>query len=103
MEQSSYPATNRFSASEIPLILWTPKVHYRFIKARAPVPILSQINLAHTPFPLLEYSFSYYTPIYDKVFQVVSSPQVSPPKPCMHLSPKCATCPTQLILIDWII
>jgi len=28
--------------------------------------------------------------------------QVSPPKPCMHISAKCATSPTHLILLDFI-
>ena len=36
--------------------------------------------------PLLEYSFEYYPPIYAWVFQVASFPQVSTPKPCIHLS-----------------
>jgi len=38
----------------------------------------------------------YQSPIYNLVFQVASFPQVSPSKPCMHLSPIIATCPTQL-------
>ena len=38
------------------------------------------------------------------VFQIVSFPQVPPPKPCMCISspPYCATCPTQLILLNLI-
>jgi hypothetical protein len=35
------------------------------------------------PIPLLEDPFKYYPPIYAWVFQVVSFPQVSPPKPCV--------------------
>ena len=38
------------------------------------------------PIPLLEDPSYYYPPIYAWVFQVVSFPQVSPPKPYMHLS-----------------
>jgi hypothetical protein len=51
--------------------------------------------------PCLEEPFSYYLLIYAYVFQVVSFPQVSPPKSCMHLScPIRAKCPTHPILLD---
>jgi len=52
--------------------------------------------------PLPEYPSLYYPPIYAWVSQVVSFPQVSPPKPCTHLSPISATCPNHLILLDFI-
>jgi hypothetical protein len=39
-----------------------------------------------TPIPRLKDPFYYYSSIYASVFQVVSFPQVSPLKPCMHLS-----------------
>ena len=51
-----------------------------------------------SPHPFPKDPFSYYSPIYPWVFQVVSFPQVSPPKPCINLSPMCATCPAHLIL-----
>jgi len=44
-------------------------------------------NPVCAPIPLPEDSFEYYPPIYACVFHVVSFSQVSPPKPCMRLSP----------------
>jgi hypothetical protein len=54
------------------------------------------------PIPLLEDPFQYYHPIYAWVFQVVSVPQVSPPKILYAPlpSPIRATCPAHLILLD---
>ena len=66
------------------------------------------------PEPALSRSYSHislpedpsycYPPIYAWVSQVVSFPLVSPPKLCIRLSspPICATCPTHLILLDFI-
>jgi hypothetical protein len=59
------------------------------------VSILSQIHPVHIP----QSYFSKINHIYSQVPSVVYLRQVFPPRHCMHCSPKCATCPTHVILL----
>ena len=51
-----------------------------------PYPEPDQLSPCPPPIPLSENPSKYYPPIYACVFQVVSFPQVSSPKPRIHLS-----------------
>ena len=47
MEQSPSSASNWFSASQIPCILWNPQDRYCINKCQPPVPILSRLDPLH--------------------------------------------------------
>ena len=73
------------------------------VPAICPYPEPAQSSpLPHIPLP--EDPSQYYPPNYVQVSQVVSFPQISPPKPCIHLSspPINATCPAHLIILNFI-
>ena len=92
------------AVKKFPAFYATPKVHYRFHKSPPPVPILSQINLVHTP-----------TSHFLKILQNIILPSTSEsPKRSLYLSFPTktlytpllsavrATCPAHLIRLDFI-
>ena len=75
------PFISSSATPEMSRILWNPMVHYRI--HTQPVRALSQSNLVHAPDPHI---LEDVPPIYARLSQVISFRQVSPPKPCIHLS-----------------
>ena len=105
MQQSPSWEAERSSASqEIPHIFCSPKVHYRIHKCPAICTYPELYRSSPCPhIALPEDPSQYYPPIYVWVIQVVSFPQVSPPKLYTPLlSSARATCPAYLILLDFI-
>ena len=111
-QQSPSWEANRFSASqEIPRILWNPEgsLPYSQVPAACPCPEPARSSpYPHIPLP--EVSLYYY-PLYSWFSQLFSFPQVSPPKPCIHLSsppyvlhapplPLFTLCSTELYLLS---
>ena len=89
MEQSPSWQANWFSASqENPHILWNPKVHYRIRKCLPPTLILSQVNPVHALIcHFLKIHINIVLPSTPGSSKWSLAPQVSPPKPCIQLSP----------------
>ena len=90
MGQSSCSEPNWSSASQIPRILWNPKIHYVSHRSGPVVPALSQISpvLRAIPSYLCRINVNFNI-IYAWIFQAVFFLQVSPPKKklCIFLLP----------------
>ena len=101
-EQSPSWEATRFSASQIPRILWNPKFHYLIHKCPPPVAILSQIDPVHAPHPT---SWRFIL-ILSSLLQLTLTSRLFPsgfPTKILYtplLSPIHATCPAHLILLD---
>ena len=105
MVQSPSWEANWFAASqEIPRILWNQKVHYRTHKRPPPVPILGQPNPVPIPTShLLEIHPNIIHPSTPRPPQWSLSLRFPHQDPIHPLSsPIRATCPTHLILLDFI-
>ena len=116
MEQSPSREAKWFSASQtnkqtnkpkkkIPAFYGTQRVHYPIYKSLPPVPVLSQINPIHAPIShLLKIHLNIilpYIPGSSKWSLSLRFPNQNPVG-TLALSPRCATCPAQFIILDWI-
>ena len=105
MEQSPSWEANTYSASqEISCILWNPKIHNRNYKRPSPAPVLGQINPVHTtqttswiPISILS---SHQRPGLPS--DLLRSGLLTKTLYSPFLSPMLATCPFQIILLDFI-
>jgi hypothetical protein len=106
MEQRASWEANRSSASqEISRVLWNLKVHYRAHKCPPPLPILSQIDPIHVPYPTSRRSILILSSHLSLGLPRGLLSSSFPPKPCTHLtSPllhkRYMPCPSQCSLFD---
>jgi len=104
-EKSTYWEANRFSANqEIPRILWKPIIHYPIHKRPPPVPILSQLDPVHNR---TSHFLNILLLLSSRLRLCLSSGLLHSGFPTKTLythllSPIVATCPTYLILLDFI-
>jgi hypothetical protein len=102
MEQS-LKSSHSSARQEIHCILWKPNVHYHIQKSPPRVPIQSHTNQDHTLPTDFVVPFSYYTPKYVYVFQVVFFP-AAPSTTTIYspvLSPVYATCSIHKVCAVW--
>jgi hypothetical protein len=105
MKQSPSEEASGFSDSqEIPHIIWNPKVHYRVYKCPPPLPIMSQLDPVHTPishFQKMHLNIKFHLRL---DLPSGSFPSGFPTRTlyASHLYTIRATCPTHIILLDFI-
>jgi len=96
VEQSCAWKSNQFSPSQIPYIVWNPKVCYHIYESPPPVPLLSQINQVLAPtscFVVLSFRLCLDVLLTSFPTKTLYAPLLSP----IH-----ATFPTHVILLDLI-
>jgi hypothetical protein len=103
MEQSpSWEANSHSASQEIPLLLWSPKIHYRVHNSQPLVSIMSQMNPVHNFLP-------HFPKIHSNIIIASISRSSEWPLPfgvsnqnLVRISPMRATCPARVILLDLI-